>query len=867
MRPDLPTGTVTFLFTDVEGSTKILQELGPDAYADALAEHRRIVREACAAEDGVEVDTQGDAFFVAFPTAPGALAAAKAITEALSASPLTVRAGLHTGTPLVTEEGYVGDDVHRAARIAAAGHGGQVLVSASTASLLDVDLHSLGEHRLKDLSAPERLYQLGDRRFPALRSLHQTNLPVPTTSFLGRETELDDITALLARPEVRLLTLTGPGGTGKTRLALQAGAQVAEAYEEGVFWVPLASIRDPELVLESASQVLGAKSGLAEHIGSQHLLLLLDNFEQVVDAAPGLAGLLAACPNLKLLVTSREPLHLSAEQEYPVPPLLREEGVTFFLARARAVEPRFDADEAVSEICRRLDDLPLALELAAARVKVLSPTEILERLEESLAVLSVGARDVPERQRTLEATIAWSYDLLSPEEQRLFARLAIFAGGFTLEAAEQVCGADLGAIELLLEKNLVRRSDKRFFLLETIREYAEARLAESGERDALQQSHALHFLAAAERAEPELTGVEQAVWLERIAQDHENLRAAFEQLSGDARESALRLASSLVLFWFVRGVYAEGIDWLGRAIGAADTRSPALAKALWGWAFLEVISGRHESARTHLTEALAVAREVGADSTEARALCVLGLLAFFENDMAEARAALEESVEIARAAGDLWCLADALGTLSSIYPLQGDLDQARRVGEEGLALARRARDQQGVRMALFGLALTAVRRGDQKSARELALEGLEICRTIREPWFISYFLWILALVSYELGEGERARIEASEALEVGREVGGALLVVCALEVLARLDIDGGELEAARRHLDEAIEVAESGIPKSYVAAVHLTRSRLAHSAADEETAGRELERSLMSARECGDTWAETAALEASRARG
>ena len=318
---------MTFLFTDVEGSTRLLHELGAAGYADALAEHRRILRRAFGAHGGVEVDTQGDAFFVAFPTAPGALAAAADALAGLERGPIRVRMGVHTGTPHVGEEGYVGVDVHRAARIAAAGHGGQVLVSAATAALVGRDgLHDLGEHRLKDLSAPERIFQLGEAEFPPLASLHQTNLPVPATPFLGRERELAEVLGLLSREDVRLLTLTGPGGTGKTRLGLQAAGALAEHYPHGVWWVPLAPLRDPALVLEEAAQALGGQEGLAAYIGDKRLLLLFDNFEHVVDAAGGLGELLAACPGRDLVVTSREPLHLTGEQEYPVPPLAPEGG-------------------------------------------------------------------------------------------------------------------------------------------------------------------------------------------------------------------------------------------------------------------------------------------------------------------------------------------------------------------------------------------------------------------------------------------------------------------------------------------------------------------------------------------------------------
>jgi class 3 adenylate cyclase len=451
VRPELPTGTVTFLFTDVEGSTKLLHELGAEEYAEALKEHRRALREAFAAGQGVEVDTQGDAFFVAFPTAPGALRAAGRALEGLASGPFRVRMGIHTGTPHLGDEGYVGVDVHRAARIAACGHGGQVLVSASTAALVGTDgFRNLGEHRLKDLSAPERIYQLGDGDFPALKSLHRTNLPIPATPFLGRGQELEEVHELVSRDDVRLLTLTGPGGSGKTRLALQAAADASERYPGGLFWVPLAPLRDPALVLGSAGQAVGSRNGLAEHIGDTATLLLFDNFEHVVEAAGDLAGLLAACPGLTLLVTSREALHVTGEQEYPVPSLTRTEGVDLFQARARAVKPDVEGDDVVPEICRRLDDLPLALELAAARVKVLSPAQILERLEQRLPLLTGGARDAPERQRTLRATIEWSYDLLMEDEKLLFARLSIFRGGCTLAAAEEVVDADLDTLQSLV---------------------------------------------------------------------------------------------------------------------------------------------------------------------------------------------------------------------------------------------------------------------------------------------------------------------------------------------------------------------------------------------------------------------------------
>jgi hypothetical protein len=389
---ELPTGTVTFLFTDIEGSTRLLNELG-DAYPDALADHRRLLRDAFDRHGGVEVDTQGDAFFVAFARASDALGAATDAQEALGGGPVKVRIGLHTGEPLITDEGYVGIDVHRAARIAAAGHGGQVLVSQTTHDLAGADgLRDLGEHRLKDLSAPERIFQLGDHDYPPLKTLYQTNLPVPATPFLGREDELAAVGDLLADTDLRLLTLTGAGGSGKTRLALQAAGAAADGYPGGVWWVPLAPVNDPEAVFETAAAALGVSGSLEEAIGQRRLLLLLDNLEHLIEAAPRLSPLLASCPNLDMVVTSRERLQLQGEHVYPVPVLARSEARALFTARARAVSPDFEETQELDELCARLDDLPLALELAAARTAILSTEQLLSRLGSRLDLLR-GGRD------------------------------------------------------------------------------------------------------------------------------------------------------------------------------------------------------------------------------------------------------------------------------------------------------------------------------------------------------------------------------------------------------------------------------------------------------------------------------------------
>ncbi len=493
MRPELPSGTVTFLFTDVEDSTKLLRELGAERYAEALAEHRRVIREACGAEDGVEVDTQGDAFFFAFPTAPGALTAASAFTDALAAGPIQVRVGLHTGEPLLTAEGYIGDDVHFGARVASASHGGQVVVSAATARLVELPLTSLGEHRLKDISEAVAIYQLGDGSFPPLKTISNTNLPRPASSFVGRDEELQDVISRI-EAGARLLTLTGPGGTGKTRLAIEAASTLVPEYKAGVFWVGLATLRDPALVTETISQALGAKDGLAGHIADREMLLLVDNLEQVIEAAAELSSLLSACPNLTLLVTSRELLRIQGEVEYPVPPLAEPEALSLFCERSR-----LGPSKEIAELCARLDSLPLAVELAAARATVLSPAQILERLSQRLDLLK-GGRDADPRQQTLRATIEWSYELLSPAGKQLFARLAVFAGGCTLAAAEEVCDADLDTLQSLVEKSLVRFTNERYWMLETVLEYAREVLAASNELARLCRRHADHVMEFAARA-------------------------------------------------------------------------------------------------------------------------------------------------------------------------------------------------------------------------------------------------------------------------------------------------------------------------------------------------------------------------------
>ena len=726
---DLPSGTVTFLFTDVEGSTKLLHELGAEAYAEALLEHRRVLREAFSAHGGVEVDTQGDAFFVAFPTAPGALAAAAAALEGLSTSPIRVRMGVHTGTPHVDEEGYVGVDVHRAARIAAAGHGGQVLISASTAALLGTDgLRDLGEHRLKDLSAPERIYQLGDDEFPPLKSLYRTNLPIPATPFLGREHELAEVCGLLE--DARLLTLTGPGGTGKTRLGLQAAAEAAERYPDGIFWVPLAPLRSRARPGDGGA---GARSQ-GRSCGAPRRQIAAASVRQLRArrrGSPCLSELLASCPNVHLLVTSRELLRVPGEQAYPVPPLEPEDGTELFVARARAALPSFVASDAVPELCARLENLPLALELAAARVRVLSPEQIVERLSQRLDLLKAG-RGVDPRQQTLRATIEWSHELLDEDEQRLFARLAVFAGGCTLESAEAVCDADLDTLESLVDKSLVRiREGDRFWMLETIREYAAERLEDSGEAEMLERRHAEHFLELGKEAELN-TRVYSGEWIGRLQAEHDNLRAALDHLAASGEiELVLQLAGDLAHFWHYGGHVAEGRRRLENAlIEAPESPTAARADALTAAARMTYGTGDATAARPIAEQALELHRRLGDPRGAALDLNVLCVASIEEGDLEQAQQLAEESLALFRQAGDEHNAVAATRTLAFTYHSRGDLERARTLHESNLFEARALGFKEQEAQTLGSLAMIAFEQGRIEDALALGKQNLLACRDL-----------------------------------------------------------------------------------------------------------------------------------------
>jgi len=800
----LPTGTVTFLFTDIEGSTRLVQKLD-DRYGDLLAAHCQIMRDSIASAGGTELGTEGDSFFAVFPSASGGMAATVAAQRALAAQrwpdgvDVRVRMGLHTGDGKLGGENYLGLDVHRAARIAAAGHGGQIVLSDTTNALGRQELppgtsiRELGAHRLKDLANPERLYQLVvpelQSDFPALRTLdaRANNLPVQLTSFVGRDEEIAAVGALLDRS--RLVTLTGPGGTGKTRLGLQVAAERLTRYADGVFFVELAPVGDPDLVASAIASTLAVREAadrplrdtLRDWLGDREMLLVLDNFEQVLGAAPLVNDLLSGAPRLRVLVTSRAVLHVHGEQEHPVPPLRipdaaslpsaeslsHYEGVTLFVERAMAVRPDFtitpEAAPAIAEIVARLDGLPLAIELAAAKSKLLGPEAILGRLGSRLAFLSGGPRDLPARQQTLRQAIEWSYMLLPPAEQTVLRRLGVFVGGWTLPAFEAV--AEPGELGLdpfeemasLVDQSLARREEAahgepRFSMLETIREFALERLAEAGEFDPLRRRHAEHYLRVAEAEEPELTRSPEAG--DRVGHDHDNYRAGVAwAIEGGEAEIALRLGYALWRFWQQRGYLREGHDWFARilAMPAAQARTAARAKGLTGAAGIAYWRNDYAAAeawyieteaivrelgdRTSLTDAIynaaemaglrgdmeaaaakfgegkAIARELGDDAILAKLLQAEGYMAFMTDQLDEARAPLEEALALAEKGGERWPLAIGHHTVAQVARLQGRLDDAARHYREAIRHGHELGDEASLTEPLQGLAAVAIATG------------------------------------------------------------------------------------------------------------------------------------------------------------
>jgi predicted ATPase/class 3 adenylate cyclase len=859
----LPTGTVTFLFTDLEGSTRLLQQLGATRYAAVRDTHAHVLRAACAAHGGREVDTQGDSFFFAFPTAPDAVAAAAAAQQAIVTQlwPATVtvrvRIGLHTGAPLLAGDHYVGLDVHRAARIAACGHGGQVLLSQTTRDLVEdllpegTQLRDLGAHRLKDLQRPEHLWQLMlldlsglAADFSPLNTLdtHPHNLPIQLTPLVGRDREVATVCTLLQREEVHLVTLTGTGGTGKTRLALQVAAELAPSFVDGVWFVGLSRLVDPELVLPTIAQTLGLHevggqpiaATLANYLHTKQMLLVLDNFEQVAVAASALAGLLVSGSRLKVLVTSRVVLHLRGEKQYRVPPLplpdpahlaptqdlVQQAAVALFVQCAQDADATFALSNAtvlaIASICARLDGLPLAIELAAAKVRILAPSALLVRLERQLPLLVGGARDAEARQQTMRATLAWSEDLLSPEQQRLFRRLAVFVGGFTLEAAEAVCAAPAGAeplgvdvlegLEALMDQSLIQRwatdsmagggeagNEERFRMLYVIREYALEQLDASGEAEALRQAHAAYYLGLAEQVQPELEGAGQVEGVRRVEREYDNLRAALGWMR-DRREAAqgLRLTIAMYEYWHTRSLMSEGRAWLEELLALVPlTQEPA-----------GVPGGSDRMGGS------GTATEVPA-WVEARARCDLGGMALYQRDVSTAAVQLKQGLALGRAAGDGWAVCDGLYGLSRLADVQGHSEQAAAYIEECLAVARGLGEPRLISEALMEKGVQAYDRRDLDQAVVHFEEVREKFPSQIHPPVLASTLWFLSTIALRQGDAARAVALLREPLLIDRALGTQFGIGCVLQNLAWAAAQMSQSRRAARMFGAATALLEA----------------------------------------------------------
>jgi predicted ATPase/class 3 adenylate cyclase/Tfp pilus assembly protein PilF len=869
--PSPPTGTVTFLFTDIEGSTK-MWERERTTMSEALALHDRILRDAVEERGGYVFKTVGDAFCCAFPTTPDALEAALEAQRTLLSSewqetgPLRVRMALHMGVAEERDGDYFGPPVNRVARLLSAAHGGQVLLSLPTHEMVrdqlpaGVSLRDLGEHHLKDLFRPERVFQLVSpdmpSEFPPLRTLdaYRNNLPLQPTPLVGREKEVAEVRDLLRQGETRLLTLTGPGGIGKTRLALQAAADLLDDFPDGTFFVPLATLTDAELLLPAVAETLGVRETgdqplgetLKDYLRERHLLLLRDNCEQVLGAAPAVTELLGAAPGLKVLVTSRTPLRLYGEKEYAVPPLSvpdvkhlpdlktlsQYEAVRLFIERAKSAKVDFEVTDesapAVAEICVRLDGLPLAIELAAARIKMLPPRAMLHRLGSRLKLLTGGARDLPERQRTLRATIEWSHALLDEGEQLLFRKLGVFSGGRTLEAIEAICDAEgdlsvdtFEGVSSLVDKSLLRQEEgpggePRFVMLETVHEFAREKLGESAEAEEIKRVHAQYFLTLAEEAYTELKGPDQLEWLERLEAEHDNMRAALSWASERKEaEVALRLGGALWRFWSVRGYYSEGRRWLQEALSMDGRGSPgSRAMALAGAGSLASVQGDYDRAKEACEEGLELLAHEEASEAKLKLLETLGWVASEREDYRRAKELYEESLVLSRDMGDTWWIAESLLGLAFVSHNRGDYERATELYEESMSLFRAQGDKEFLATCLGSLAMVVYSQGDLGRAAQLTEEAATLFKDLGDRGGVSialYNLGWIALLQDDLG---RAADLYRESLSLAWDTGMNQNIPHDFEGLACLAGGKGDAERAARLWGAAQILHETkGIPR------------------------------------------------------
>lgn len=861
--PEMPSGTVAFLFTDIEGSTKRWQQSSKDM-ASAVARHDAMLSTVIDEHEGTVFKTVGDAFCAVFATAPAAVNAAIAIQRALADAdwgeigPIRVRMAIHTGDAEERDADYFGPAVNRVARLLSAGHGGQVLLSHSATELVRDNLPSvsqlrdLGEHRLKDLTRPERIFQLVapglEAEFPSLVTLDHrpNNLPLQLTALIGRERESAELREMLARDDVRLITLTGPGGVGKTRLSLQAGSESVESYADGVWFVALEESFDEAGIVMALASTLGVREvgghplldSLVEYLRGKHLLLVLDNFEQVAHSAPLISRLLQAAPAVKALVTSRTRLGLQGEREYAVPPLalpapgapialpdlLHCSAVALFVERAQAISNTFALSEsnaaAVTEICRGLDALPLAIELAAARVKLLPPDALLKRMSQRLGLLTGGKGDRPARQQTLRAAIAWSYDLLSPEQRMLFARHAVFAAGFALEASEVVCNPDgsvdlLTGLEALVDHSLIRQAEDetgelRFMMLVTIREFALERLSET-DGGATHARHLAWCLDLMVQAEPALRGREQQTVLEQLEREHDNFRSALAWAESTGRGiDCLRLAGAMYPFWEIRGYLSEGRRWLEAALAlAVDAPAGLRAKGLYGLARLMVDQGDFNQAAEAHAEALSLRRELADGRGIAESLAGLASARSRQGDQDEARVLFDDSLDRFREIGDLWGTAEAKNGLATVAHEKWEYEKAQRLYEESLALFTKLGNRRKMAISLNNLAIIAHDRKDYDRATELYEQSLALTRALDDKRTSAMALNNQGNVAYEQRDFLRATMLYEESLALFRTLGDRRGIAYLLLGLGIIADDQGEYAHAVRFHEESLALFEA----------------------------------------------------------
>ena len=860
MSDQLPTGTVTFLFTDIEASSR-LWEQQPAAMQAALARHDLLLRNNIAAHGGHVFKTTGDGLHAAFAHATDSVAATLAGQHALLreawpglSGPLTVRMSLHTGEAELRDGDYFGSILNRAARLMSIAWGGQILLSSATAELVQdqlppgAALHPLGEHRLKDLIRPEHIFQLNapglPADFPPLRSLNTLphNLPVQLTSFIGREHELAEVKRLLAT--TRLLTLTGPGGTGKTRLSLQMAAEVLDTFPDGVWLVELAPLADPSLVPQTLAATWGVRAQpgrplletLSDYLRAKSLLLVLDNCEHLIDACAQLATtLLQACPRLKILPSSREALGVAGETAYRVPSLSlpdphqplsveslsRYEAAQLFVARAQAAQPSFMLTarnlSGVAQICQRLDGIPLALELAAARVKLFSVEQIALRLDDRFRLLTGGSRTALPRQQTLRALIDWSYDLLPAAERGALGRLSVFAGGWTFEAAEFVIGPEaLDLLSHLVDKSLVvvdeliEARERRCRLLETIRQYARDKLLESGEAAAARDLHSRHYLYFAEVAEPKLEGSEMLPALNQLEAEIDNFRAALEWTLDRRPEDALRLAARLTYFWQRRGRLPEGRRWLREGLARFEAAPPATgeaarehltlrAKAYWAAGTLAWAHGELNDARSHLEESAALARAAKASKTLVDALGMLGFTAIWLGDAATAEAAIDEGLRLAQATNNRWGLAMMLGVQAALAgQLRGDFAAARGYAEASVQVLRELGNPWSAAIAIVGLGAAASLQGHFAEAKAQMAESEALFRQMGDRQMVNATVSELAHIERRLGHYPQALALYAQTIAGWQELGHRAAVAHELECCAYIACAQAEAQRAAR---------------------------------------------------------------------